>query len=46
VVPKGFFPQAGQRSDDGAIQASQGTSFQAMQQILARTTVARRDPRD
>src|SRR5262245_34585157 len=35
VVAKGFFPQQDNGLMTGAIQASQGTSFQAMQQILA-----------
>jgi multidrug efflux pump len=35
VVPKGFFPQQDNGLMMGTIQASQGTSFQAMQQILS-----------
>ena len=35
VVPKGFFPQQDNGLMAGTIQASQGTSFQAMQQILS-----------
>jgi multidrug efflux pump len=34
TVPKGFFPQQDNGLMMGTIQASQGTSFQAMQQIL------------
>jgi multidrug efflux pump len=34
VVPKGFFPQQDNGLMMGTIQASQGTSFQAMRQIL------------
>jgi multidrug efflux pump len=34
VVPKGFFPQQDNGLMTGTIQASQGTSFQAMRQIL------------
>jgi multidrug efflux pump len=34
VVPKGFFPQQDNGLMSGTIQASQGTSFQAMKQIL------------
>jgi multidrug efflux pump len=34
VVPKGFFPQQDNGLMSGTIQASQGTSFQAMRQIL------------
>jgi len=34
VVPKGFFPQQDNGLMMGTIQAAQGTSFQAMQQIL------------
>ena len=35
IVPKGFFPQQDNGLMMGTIQASQGTSFQAMQQILS-----------
>ena len=34
VMPKGFFPQQDNGLMSGTIQASQGTSFQAMKQIL------------
>src|SRR4029434_8647959 len=45
VVPKGFFPQQDNGLMTGTIQASQGTSFQAMQQILAEDVRRlRRDP--
>jgi len=45
VVPKGFFPQQDNGLMTGTIQASQGTSFQAMQQILADDVGRlRRDP--
>jgi multidrug efflux pump len=45
VVPKGFFPQQDNGLMTGTIQASQGTSFQAMQQILADDVARlRRDP--
>jgi multidrug efflux pump len=45
VVPKGFFPQQDNGLMTGAIQVSQGTSFQAMQQILDEyVRRLRRDP--
>ena len=45
VVPKGFFPQQDNGLMTGTIQASQGTSFQAMQHILADDVDRlRRDP--
>ena len=45
VVPKGFFPQQDNGLMTGTIQASQGTSFQAMRQILGEYVGRlRRDP--
>jgi multidrug efflux pump len=45
VVPKGFFPQQDNGLMTGTIQASQGTSFQAMRQILDDVVErVRRDP--
>jgi multidrug efflux pump len=45
VVPKGFFPQQDNGLMIGTIQASQGTSFQAMRQILSDDVrVLRQDP--
>ena len=45
VVPKGFFPQQDNGLMMGTIQASQGTSFQAMRQILDDVVQRlRRDP--
>ena len=45
VMPKGFFPQQDNGLMTGTIQASQGTSFQAMQQIVAEYVPRlRRDP--
>ncbi|HEY0284003.1 MAG TPA: efflux RND transporter permease subunit, partial [Vicinamibacterales bacterium] len=45
VVPKGFFPQQDNGLMMGTIQASQGTSFQAMREILTEDVRRlRRDP--
>jgi multidrug efflux pump len=45
IVPKGFFPQQDNGMLSGTIQASQGTSFQAMRQILSDdVAMLRRDP--
>ena len=45
IVPKGFFPQQDNGLLIGNIQASQGISFQAMREILAKDVqVLRRDP--
>jgi hydrophobe/amphiphile efflux-1 (HAE1) family protein/NodT family efflux transporter outer membrane factor (OMF) lipoprotein len=45
IVPKGFFPQQDNGLIAGTVQASQGTSFQAMRQIVADDAAAlRRDP--
>ena len=45
IVPKGFFPQQDNGMMFAGIQASQGTSFQAMRQILADdVAIVRADP--